>query len=119
VIASGLRVLVVAGHPAIGKLMTLILHAAAHRVVAVTSGQEALECLRVEQFDVVLSDLHIGRDIDGLGLCALVRRCWPGVRFVLATGSIGLSTLEAKAVGVDQLLIKPFLPAEIRRSVAA
>jgi CheY-like chemotaxis protein len=118
-IVRGLRVLVVEDDPAIGKMVRLILQADGHRVVAVTSGQEALERLRGDQFDVVLSDLRIGLGIDGLELCWLVRRCWPDVRFVLAAGSIDVNAVEAKALGVDELLIKPFLPAEMRRSVAA
>ncbi len=99
VIARGLRVLVVDGDPAIGKLVTLILQAGAHRVVAVTSADEALEHLRVDRFDVVLSDPGIGLGIDGLELCTLVRSGWPGVRF--------------------ELLTKPFRLDDVRRSVAA
>jgi signal transduction histidine kinase len=116
---AGLRVLVVDDDPAIGKMVTLILQADAHRVVAVTSGEEALECLRVDRFDVVLSDLGIGAGIDGLELCALVRSGWPGVRFVLATGSVTVGPDDAQALGVDDLLTKPFRPTEVRRVIAA
>ena len=116
---GGLGVLVVDDDPAIGKMVTLILQADAHRVVAVTSGEEALACLRVDRFDVVLSDLGIGSGFDGLELCALVRRGWPGVRFVLATGSASVGLDDARGMGVDDLLTKPFLPAEVRRVVAA
>jgi CheY-like chemotaxis protein len=116
---GGLHVLVVDDDPAIGRMVTLILQADAHHVVAVTSGEEALECLRVDRFDVVLSDLGIGPGIDGLELCALVRSGWPGVRFVLATGSVTVGPEDAHAQGVDDLLTKPFRPAEVRRVIAA
>jgi CheY-like chemotaxis protein len=117
-LGSGLRVLVVDDDSAIGRLVTLILQADAHRVVAVSSGKEALERLRVDKFDVVLSDLGMGLGIDGLELCTLVRRAWPGVRFVLATGSVSVDAGEAKALGVDALLTKPFRPADLRQIIA-
>jgi CheY-like chemotaxis protein len=115
---GGLQVLVVEDEIAIGKMVTLILQADAHHVVAVTSGEEALERLRVDRFDVVLSDLGIGLGTDGLELCALVRSGWPEVRFVLATGSLTVDADEAMAAGVDDLLAKPFLPSELRRIIA-
>ena len=92
-IGNGLRVLVVEDNAAISKMVALILQADAHRVVAVTSGKEALERLRGDHFDVLLYDLPIGVELG-----AMVRRWWPGVRFVPLT--------------------KPFRGVELRRRVA-
>jgi CheY-like chemotaxis protein len=96
---NGLRVLVVDSDPAVGRLVTIVLQADRHRVVAVTSGQQALDRLRVDRFDVVVADLGIGLGVEKIGLSMAVRRGWPGVRFVPLT--------------------KPFRGAEMRRSVTA
>jgi DNA-binding response OmpR family regulator len=93
-IGTGLRVLVVEDDPAIGKMVTLILQADAHRVVAVTSGAEAIEHLRDNHFDVLLSDHRFGAELG-----TFVRRWWPEVRFVPLT--------------------KPFHGVDLRRRVAA
>jgi CheY-like chemotaxis protein len=95
----GLRVLVVDSDPAVGRLLTIVLQADRHRVVAVTSGQQALDRLRVDRFDVVVADLGSGLGVEKIGLCMAVQRGWPGVRFVPLT--------------------KPFRGAEMRRSVTA
>ncbi len=116
---GGLRVLVVDDDRAIGKMVRRILQADAHRVVAVTSGELAIERMREDRFDVVLSDLGIGPGIDGLELCTLVRASWPGVRFVLATGSNAVDSEDLNALGVDGLLAKPFRRAELRQVIRA
>jgi CheY-like chemotaxis protein len=95
----GLRVLVIDDDPAIVKMLTLMLGTRVDRVVAVSSGEEALQRLRVDQFDVVMSDLGLGQGINSLELGTLMRRDWPRVRFVQLT--------------------KPFRSADIRRSIAA
>ncbi|MCA1647669.1 MAG: response regulator [Chloroflexi bacterium] len=114
-----MRVLVVEDDPAIGKLVALILQADAHHVVAVTSGEQALAQLRADRFDVVLSDLGFGAGMNGLDLCRVVRHSWPGIRFVLATGSITMNVDQARRNGVDELLTKPFRSADLRRAVLA
>jgi CheY-like chemotaxis protein len=112
------HVLVVDDVPAIGRMVTHILDTADYAVVTVTTGAEALERLHAEHFDVVLSDLGIGPGIDGMELFARVRRTWPATRFVLATGSVTLDADAARRLGIDEVLTKPYRPADLRGVIA-
>jgi two-component system CheB/CheR fusion protein len=115
---SAVHVLVVDDVPAIGRMVTHILDTADYAVVTVTTGAEALERLHAEHFDVVLSDLGIGPGIDGMELFARVRRTWPTTRFILATGSVTLDADAARRLGIDEVLTKPYRPADLRRVIA-
>ncbi len=111
-----LRILLVDDEPAMGEAVTRLLRPSGHAVVAVGSADAALARLRQERFDVVLSDLTLGAGMDGWALAAEVRRQWPGVRFVLATGwGTEIDRAEARARGAAAVLAKPYGLDELRR----
>jgi CheY-like chemotaxis protein len=83
-------------------------------VVTAQSAKEALDRLRAQQFDVVISDLGLGSGMDGWTLAAEVRRTWPRVRFVVATGAAGVDPRGARAAGIAAVLHKPYRPQELR-----
>jgi CheY-like chemotaxis protein len=56
--------------------------------------------------------------MNGWQLAEEVRRAWPSVGFVLASGSVGIDAAEARAHGVDALLEKPYQPEDLHRVVA-
>jgi CheY-like chemotaxis protein len=112
------RVLAVDDDPAIGNVVRRVLRSGGHAVTAVTSAEEALLRLRAEPFDVVISDLGLGSGLDGWQLAKEVRRAWPSVRFVLATGTAGIDAAEARMRCVDDLLDKPYRPEDLQRVVA-
>ena len=89
-----------------------------HQVRTANSGEEALEQLRAEECDVMLSDLKMGTGMDGYGLAGQVRRRWPRMPFILASGSVGLDPAAARAQGVDAVLAKPYRPEELRHLLA-
>ena len=70
----------------------------------VTTGQEALECLENQQFDVVVADLKMP-SVDGPTIKRIVEERYPGTRVLLMTGH-GAQGDEVP-VNTDYLL-KPF-----------
>jgi CheY-like chemotaxis protein len=89
-------------------------------VTVAGSGEEALELLADEPFDVVLSDMGMGSGMNGWELVSVVKRDWPGVRFLLATGwGAGIDPVEARTKGVEAVLAKPYSAAELLRVLAA
>jgi CheY-like chemotaxis protein len=109
-----LRVLSVDDDPAVSSALIRLLRPDGHHVAAVCSGEEALERLANESFDVVLADLGLGTGIDGWELARRVRVGWPRVRFVLASGSLGIDAVEARERGVDAILPKPYRALDLR-----
>jgi diguanylate cyclase (GGDEF)-like protein len=109
-----LRILAVDDEPLIGKMVSRLVRTGGHSVVIATSGEEALEHLRDDVFDVVLSDVGMGAGMNGWELAAHVQRQWPQLGFVLATGwGAQIDVAEARLKGVDAVLAKPYRPDEL------
>jgi diguanylate cyclase (GGDEF)-like protein len=114
-----LRILAVDDEPLIGKMVVRLLRPEGHSVVTAISGEEAIERLRHESFDLVLSDVGMGAGMNGWELAEQVRRHWPQLGFVLATGwGAQIDMLEARNKGIDAVLAKPYRPDELLRVLA-
>ena len=66
-----------------------LLRARGHQVVEVTDGQEALELLPKDNFDLVIADLVMPR-VNGLELAAQIRRHWPIMPILLMSAYMGI-----------------------------
>ncbi|HTD80189.1 MAG TPA: EAL domain-containing protein, partial [Chloroflexota bacterium] len=114
--ARKLRVLAVDDEPAIGSMVKRILRPDGHTVATATSGEQALEQLAADHFDVVISDVGMGPGMNGWELAAEVRRRWPHVRLMLATGwGAAIDPAEARSKGIDAVLAKPYQPADLQQ----
>jgi DNA-binding response OmpR family regulator len=91
-----------------------------HCVVTAATGEEALEYLRETPFDLVILDLMLGSRIDGLRVLEAVKWRWPEMVVIILTAHGSLdSALAAIREGVDDYLLKPVEPDELRRAVQA
>jgi putative nucleotidyltransferase with HDIG domain len=104
---SVVRVLAVDDERAASKLITIMLRPPAFHCTAASSGAEALEALRTERFDAVISDLQMP-GIGGLELLAEVRRSYPHIAFLVTTGVDDVDVgVQAMRSGADDYLVKP------------
>jgi PAS domain S-box-containing protein len=116
---EGLRVLVVDDEPAIGAMVRRVARRAGHHVAVATSGEEALQRLTAEPFDVVVSDVGMGAGMNGWDLAEHVTRQWPLVQVVLATGwGAQIDPTEARTKGVAEVLAKPYRPDQLEAVLA-
>jgi PAS domain S-box-containing protein len=115
-----LRVLAVDDEPSMTRAVVRLLRPDGHQVVTAQSGEEALDRLTQDAFDVVVSDLGMGGGMNGWELAGQVRQRWPDVRIVLATGwGAAIDPAEARAKSVDAVLAKPYQVDDLRRVLAA
>ncbi len=114
---QALRILLVEDNAQVAELATELLREAGHEVEAATTGQAALDRLAVgADFDLVFSDLVMPGGIDGVELARTLRRRWPALPILLATG---YSSESAKAQREGfRLLSKPYEPAALLVAVA-
>jgi CheY-like chemotaxis protein len=111
-------VLVVDDEPMMTKAVERMLKPSGHHVAKAVSGEEALELLARESFDVVISDMGMGSGMNGWEFADLVRDRWPSVRFLLATGwGAAIDPDEARDRGVAAILSKPYLPAALLQAL--
>jgi DNA-binding NtrC family response regulator len=101
-------ILVVDDEATVREFLAEILGEAGHRVVCVERGEEALERLKEEHFDLVLTDMRLP-GIDGLKVLEGVREGAPETAVVVITayGSIS-GAVQAMKQGAFDYLSKPF-----------
>src|SRR5207302_4549564 len=76
IVPRPIRVLVVEDEEQLARMASLLLTQRGHHVVVAASGEAALERLRQEQFDLVISDLGLGAGKNGWDVAAEVRANW-------------------------------------------
>ncbi|MFL1462612.1 ATP-binding protein [Roseococcus sp. DSY-14] len=108
--AGPLRLLLVEDTPEVAAATAGLLEARGHAVTLADGAEAALAALQGEaRFDLVLSDLVMPGEMDGLALARAIRRVWPGLPVLLVSGYSDAAG-EAAREGFP-LLLKP-VPAE-------
>src|SRR5689334_15275717 len=89
-----------------------------YMVSEAASGEEALEFLNGQEYDVVLTDIRM-QGIDGVELLRRIKEQSPDAIVILMTGFASLGTaVEALRLGAHDYLIKPSSSQDIRTSVS-
>ena len=89
-----------------------------HQVLAVESGEAALECIAGQEFDMALLDLKMD-GVGGMEVLTAMRERWPDTVVILLTGHPTLDTVfGALRQGAFDYLFKPCHIAELRESVS-
>jgi two-component system alkaline phosphatase synthesis response regulator PhoP len=90
-----------------------------YNVLEAASGEEALEIMEAQNFDVVLTDIRMPPGLDGVELLRRIRAQAPDSIVILMTGFASLTTaVEALRLGAHDYLIKPSSSQDIRQSVS-
>jgi response regulator RpfG family c-di-GMP phosphodiesterase len=104
---AAMRVLIVDDESSVRKVLAVMLEHAAIPYKSAPSGEEALKFLRSEPFDAVISDLQMPA-MSGMDLLAQVRRQYPHLAFLMATGVDDIRVgIQAMHQGADDYLVKP------------
>jgi DNA-binding NtrC family response regulator len=115
--AARLRILVVDDEAAQRQVVSEILADEGHETETASSGSAALERLRAQPFDLVLTDLRMPQG-DGLELLREGRKLHAGLEIILMTAYASVSTaVEAMKAGAADYLQKPFQKDELIQRV--
>lgn len=113
------RILVVDDEPVILDILRDVLEYEGFSVSTVGDGELALQHLRAEAFDILLTDLKMPR-LDGLQLIKQISTEGMGERFktVIMTGFGTVETaVEAMKNGAFDYILKPFKPEDVVRLI--
>ncbi|MFC1633476.1 sigma-54-dependent transcriptional regulator [Planctomycetota bacterium] len=89
------------------------------KAIAVYSGQDALEILRSRQIDVVVTDLKLEDEIDGLAVLEEAKKRGDQTQVILATAYATIDTCkEAIRRGAYDYLVKPIDIGQLRTLVS-
>lgn len=112
-------VLVVDDETAIRYSVSKTLQKVGYHVREAASGEEALDLLRGDPYDVVLTDIRMPPGVDGVELVRRIKEQKPDTIVILMTAYPTLTTaVEALRLGAHDYLIKPSTSQDIRNSVA-
>ncbi len=108
------RILIVDDEEIARKNLAHVLTKEEYEVAAVADGEGALRELQASEFDVVLTDLRMGK-IDGMDLLDRIKVRYPDTRVIMVTGYATVpSAIEAMQKGAYHYLAKPFKLDEVR-----
>src|SRR5213080_1597360 len=112
------KILVVDDEAAILRLLKEALTQWGYQVTSASSGAEALQALRGDMFDAVITDIRMP-DMNGLELLKEIKRHDESVEVVVMTGYPTIaSAVEALKEGAFDYLSKPLLLDELRHLMA-
>jgi DNA-binding NtrC family response regulator len=111
------KILIVDDERDICKALEFLLRAEGYTVTVSYSGEEALEKLQKEHFDVVISDLKMGK-VDGFAVLEKAKELSSGTSVVIMTAFASVeSAVEAMKKGATDYIPKPFYNDDIKIKV--
>ncbi len=104
---SNRKILIVDDEPALAELVRDWARAEGHTAVVTHSADDALTLLAVRAFDVLLSDIVMPGQLDGIGLAEKAAVMYPAMKILLMSG-YSRETATHRAEVPWRLLVKPF-----------
>src|SRR5437879_1339081 len=112
------RVLVVDDERSMRELLAIMLKQAGHDVTLAEGGEQAVEVLKSESFDLVITDLRM-RKVDGLAVLRATKEHSPHTVVLVVTAFASTETaVEAMKLGAYDYITKPFKLDEIKLIIA-
>jgi DNA-binding NtrC family response regulator len=113
-----IKILLVDDEQPIREALLLLLKNADYRISGCGSGQEAIQHLESEQFDIVVTDLFLP-DITGIDILKKAKGLSPTIEVILITGHASAETaVRAMKEGAFDYITKPLNIEELRVIIA-
>jgi DNA-binding NtrC family response regulator len=112
---AGEKILIVDDEDSMLQFLSILLEKEGYEVHVARSGREALTKAEEEMYDIVVTDIKMPGEIDGLGVLAGVKKLDPSVPVVIRTAFASQKTaIEALNRGAYQYLEKSAKNDEVR-----
>jgi two-component system, NtrC family, response regulator PilR len=113
-----IRVLVVDDEQSMRDLLAIMLRQAGYDVVVADGGEAAIEILKAESFELVVTDLRM-RKVDGMSVLKAAKQLSPRTVVLVVTAYASTETaVEAMKLGAYDYVTKPFKLDELKVTVA-
>ncbi len=110
---SAARVLIVDDERSMRDLLAMTLEKAGHDVTAADGGEAAIEAIRKESFDGIITDLRMPK-VDGMQVLRAARDLSPETAVIVVTAVASTETaVEAMKLGAYDYITKPFKLDEV------
>jgi DNA-binding response OmpR family regulator len=103
---------------AVRDMMNVTLEMKGFDVVSATNVTEALKLIITENFDVLITDLHMPNPSDGFAVVAAMRHAQPDALTLLVSGYPDVkSAMDAILLQADEIIVKPFEAGKLAEMV--
>ena len=107
------RILLVDDEPSILSVLSTLLKAEGYEVTSVLGGDEALDVVKNEDFDLMISDIRMS-PVNGMQLLAVAHEFKPALSVIMLTAYGSVETaIEAMKLGAFDYVTKPFKVDEL------
>ncbi|MBW2061493.1 MAG: response regulator [Deltaproteobacteria bacterium] len=90
------------------------------KAAGVTSGEEAIELVQEQSFDVIILDIKMPGGMDGIEALREIRKIQPLAQVILLTGHAAVETsIEGLKLGAFDYLLKPIKFEELLKKMMA
>jgi len=114
-----MKILVVDDEPQICRLLKTGLSGYGYEVLTASNGSEALRLAAQQKLDLIILDITLGSDPDGVEACSQIRD-WSSVPIImLSIRSDEKMKVEALDAGADDYVVKPFGMEELSARIRA
>lgn len=114
------RILIVDDQKMIRKLVNMSLSEQGFEIIEAENGEQAVQLINKESPDLVILDIMMPGEVDGLGVCHIIKNTDElkhiVVLFLTAKGQ-KIDLEEGKEAGADDYLLKPFSPQNLLTKV--
>jgi DNA-binding response OmpR family regulator len=117
---NDLRVLVVESEPDLMTLYAEYLSALDLDVIIASDGNECLSVLKVNDFDIIILDMHLSGNIEASDVAKKIYRIKPNQRIVLTTTNpLNRSSdkIDSLRVNKEDILVKPFMLSSLLEAI--
>jgi len=110
---SSVSILIVDDEEMMRTLLNRILSREGYKIRSAEDGVVALEVLKAEKFDIIISDMKMPR-MNGFELLKIVKKEYPKIGVIIMTAYGDTYTVkDALLLGADEYITKPFKSYEI------
>ncbi len=111
------KIIVIDDEKIVGDMAKKILQAEGYEVDAFTDSELALEAIRAQPYDLVITDLKM-ENVSGMDILKEVNRLYPTTRVIMLTAYATLdATIEAIRERIYDFFPKPVKIEELKQSV--
>ncbi len=101
------------------KMNYVLLESKGYEVITVGCGENALEALEKHDFDLIITDLIMGK-VNGLAVLKKAKELKPDRTVIIITGSRNVKhAIEAIRLDVDDYLLKPFRAEDLLARISS
>ena len=114
---NNVSIMIVDDEPIVGKRLKRLFEKDGYNVEIFTRGSQALKELENKKFDIIITDLKMGK-VDGMQILETAREKYPDTKIIIISGlSKNELVIDALKKGAYSFIVKPFKFNELKEVV--